>query len=241
MPFVVFFFDFVQTSFAQRSVVNLFIFPVLPGQVTGLYHFEGNGVEQSAVFVPVKWVSCEDLFVALSVGGHCVTSIVPHIFVVHGFYILRTAQLINHALRHWVQTAIGSYRWEVWHFCGAMVNNGVIIRSFHFDHFAELGTILCGQSQSLFLAQGLGPLIVLVCTNNHFQRHCGVRGVVLVEVQNPLQTGCEVLCSGSCFFAAVYINPFNVITQIEGPCLATVFAIPCFCDTWNQLTSRVGL
>ena len=239
VPLVVLFVDFVQTSFAQRSVVNFFVLPVLPGQVTGFYHLEGNGVEQVAILIPIHWVLGVDFLVALSVGGHGVWTIVPHILVVHRFNICRAAQLVDHALCHWVQTAVGCYRWEVWHWSGTGVNNGVFVRSFHLNHFAEFGAFPSGQSHCLIFAQGLGPLVVFICTFDHFQRHRGVGRVVLIEVQYPLQTGCKVFRGGSCFFVAVYVNPFYIVAQVEGPSFTAVLAVPSLCDTWNQFTGRV--
>ena len=56
----------------------------------------------------------------------------------------------------------------------------------------ELRTIIRCQRIGFFLSQGLGPLIVFGCALNHLDWHGSIGGVVLVEVQYPLQAGCKV-------------------------------------------------
>ena len=62
-----------------------------------------------------------------------------------------------------------------------------------------------------------------------------------MEVEYPLQTGQEVLCGTICFFVAIDVNPFYIVTQVEGPGQTTVFGSPFFCNTWCQLTVGVQL
>ena len=122
-----------------------------------------------------------------------------------------------------------------------MVNNSVVVWGFEANHFAELGAFSSGQRFCFILRQGFGVLIVLFSAFDHLNRHCGVVGVVLVEVENPLQTGSKVLCITVCFFIAIDIDPFYAFAYFEFPGQTAIFAAPLFCDTWNQLTLWIGL
>ena len=233
--------DGVDSGFAQLNVIDLAGLIQLVCYVVGLYHLGGNGVKAFALGIPVHWVLGEHFFVALDVRGHGVASVVPHVLVVHCFYCICATQLINHALGQWVQSYISSQRVKVWFLSYTVVNNSVVVWGFETYHFAELGAFSSGQRFSLILRQGLGVLIVLFSAFDHLNRHCGVVGVVLVEVENPLQTGSKVLCITVCFFIAVDIDPFYAFAYFECPGQTAIFAAPLFCDTWNQLTLWIGL
>ena len=237
MEFVVrVFCNCIQLSFTKLYIVNVAGFIQLVCNVVGLYHLNSNGIEQFCFSIPVHWVFGEDLFVTLNVRGHGVATIVPHIFVVHGTNSVRTAQLIYHCLRHWVQTNIGSQGIEVWFFGYTVINYSVIIWSFQTNHFTEFRTFACCQSFCFFFRQGLGVFIIFGCAFDHFDWHGCIGRVIFVEVQNPLQTSCEVLCITICFFLTVHVNPFYTFTEFEGPAQTAVFCTPLFCDTWNELT-----
>ena len=233
--------DGLQVALGQGNFINLTGLIQLECNVVGLYQSNIDGIKQFALGIPVQWILGEHLFVVLYIGGHGVAAVVPHIFVVHGSDCIWTAQLINHALCHWIHTSIGSYGVKVWFWLNTGVNQRVVILCLSADHFTEFGAFACGKSICLFLAQGLGVFIILFCTFDHFDWHGSVGGVVLMEVEYPLQTGQEVLCGTICFFVAIDVNPFYIVTQVEGPGQTTVFGSPFFCNTWCQLTVGVQL
>ena len=89
--------DGIQVTFGQTGGINLARLIQLICNVVGLYHSYGNGVKQLAIGIPVGWVFGEDFFVALDVGGHGITSVVPHSLVVHALDAVY-AQFIDHCL-----------------------------------------------------------------------------------------------------------------------------------------------
>src|SRR5699024_10219167 len=178
-----------QGALGQANVVEVACLIQLERNVGGLYHLDGNSVEQFALGIPVEWVLGENFLVALDVGGHGVWTIVPHVLIVHRLNSIYAAQLIDHALRHWIQGLICSQCIEVWFFSDAGVDDGVVIRNFHSDHLKELRAFSCSQSKCFFLAQCLGVLVVFLSAFDHFKLHRGIGGVVLIEVQYPFQTG----------------------------------------------------
>ena len=121
-----------------------------------------------------------------------------------------------------------------------MINQSIVVRCFQTNHLTEFGAFLCVQSISLLFGQGLGVFVVFSCAFDHLQRHGGVGRVVLVEVEYPLQTGCEVLCITSSFFVAVDVYPFYIVAQFEGPGQTAILGTPFFSDTWNQFTLWVS-
>ena len=136
---------------------------------------------------------------------------------------------------------VGSQRIEVWFLGYAGVDNSVVVRGLDADHLTELGAFACIQRFGFLFAQGLGVLIVLLCARDHFHRHCGVVGIVLVEVEYPLQAGCKVVCYNVCFLVAVHVYPLRIVAELEGPGQTAVLRTPLFRDTRNQLALRVGL
>ena len=230
-----------QLALGELYIVNLAVLIELERNVVGLYQFNGNGVEQGAVGVPVERVLGEDLLVVLDVRGHGVAAIVPHGLVGHRLNFIDAAQLVNHALCHWVKSNVGSQRIEVWFLGYAGVDNSVVVRSLDADHLTELGAFACIQRFGFLFAQGLGVLIVLLCARDHFHRHCGVVGIVLVEVEYPLQAGCKVVCYDVCLLVAVHVYPLRIVAELEGPGQTAILRTPLFRDTRNQLALRVGL
>ena len=125
--------DGLEVAFGQVYIINLARLVHLEGDVVGLYHTNGDGIEQLAVFIPVGWVFGKDLLVVLNIGGHGVAAVVPHILVVHAADAVH-AQLINHALSDRIHTSIGCYGVKVWFFFDTVVDYGVVIRNFDSHH-----------------------------------------------------------------------------------------------------------
>ena len=228
--------DGIDMCLGQVNIVDFSILIQLEGNVVGFNHLDGNCFKTFALGIPVQWVLGENLLVVMDVGGHGVSAVVPHIFVVHRLNASRTAQLFYHCRGNWIQGIVGSKGIKVWFLGNTMVNYSVVIRGFQSDHLAEFGAFLCVQSKCFFFAEGLGVFIVFLCTFYHFQRHGGIGGVVLVEVHNPLQTGSKVFCGTLRFFIAVDVYPLHTLANLEGPGQTAILGSPFFCDAWNQFT-----
>ena len=172
--------DSFQVALGEGDGVDFARLIELVHGVVGFHHLDCDGVEKLTVLIPVERVFSEDFLVALYVGGHGVAAIVPHVFVVHGFYTGRAAQFIDHRLRHRPQA--GGEAVPVRARADAAVDQGVRIRGFNADHLFKDGALLCGQRKGFLLGEGLGILIIFVCTLQHNEKIGGLRGLVLVEV-----------------------------------------------------------
>ena len=62
-----------------------------------------------------------------------------------------------------------------------------------------------------------------------------------MEVQYPLQTGCEVLSVTICHLFALDVDPFYTISDVEGPGQTAVVGFPALCDCRNEFTLWVSL
>ena len=228
--------DGIDMCLGQVNIVDFSILIQLEGNVVGFNHLDGNCFKTFALGIPVQWVLGENLLVVMDVGGHGVSAVVPHIFVVHRLNASRTAQLFYHCRGNWIQGIIGSKSIKIRFLGDTMINQRIVIRGFQSDHLAEFGAFLCVQSKCFFFAEGLGVFIVFLCTFYHFQRHGGIGGVVLVEVHNPLQTGSKIFCGTLRFFIAVDVYPLHTLANLEGPGQTAILGSPFFCDAWNQFT-----
>jgi len=109
----------------------------LIGYFTGINHLDRNGIEPESIFIPVQGIFCKDLFVAMYVGRHGITAVVPHIGVVHGPDVVRPAEFVDHGLGHWVQTLVKRKGGKVGLRGDAMVNDSIFIRNLYAHHLAE--------------------------------------------------------------------------------------------------------
>ena len=240
MEFMVWIFaDGFNHGFAEFNVVHFTGLIQLVSNVVGLYHSDGNSVEQEAVFVPVFRVFGKNFFVALQIRGHGVAAVVPHIFVVHCTNAINAAQFVDHSLRHWHTGGVRHQRIEVRFFSSAGVVQGVGIWSFNSNHFTEFRTFTSGESISFFFGQTFGVIVVLLCAFDHLARHRGSDGVVFVEVQGPFQSGQEVVCNAVRFHIAVHVNPFYIVAEFEGPVKTAVFGTPLGRNTWMTFVKAV--
>ena len=231
--------DGLNVAFGQINVIQLTGLIQLVSNVGRLYHSDGNGIEQGAILIPVHWVFGQNFFVALNVGGHGVAAVVPHIFVVHGFYAVRTAQLVYHALRQRIQTNVSTYGIKVWGRVNTGVNDSLIIRKVNSYHFTEFRTFSCCQRVRFLFGEGFCILVIFLCAFNHFKRHRGVGRIVFVEVEYPFQTGCKILRVAVCFFLSVHVNPFYTVANVEGPGFSAVLGSPFICNTRLQFAVAV--
>ena len=232
--------DGLDVALGKLDIVGLAGLVHLIGNLVGFHHLDGDGVESLAVGVPVSRVWNHRLFVALYIGGHQVSAVVPHGLIVHALHAL-DAQLIDHALRHRVHADVGKYRIEVWLCGGAVVDQRVVVRGLDADHLAELGAFPCIQRVGFLLAQALGVFIVLCRALDHFAWHRDVGRVVFMEIQHPLHSGQEILSGAFCFLIAVDVHPGDVVAQMEGPGFAAVLGAPVGGDARNQLSVAVRL
>ena len=81
--------------------------------------------------------------------------------------------------------------------------------------------------------------IVIGGAFDHFGRHGGVGGFVLMEVQYPFKTNQPVLGLNFLHGFAVHVYPLNALAEVEGPGLAAVFGAPGFRDGGNEVTTIV--
>ena len=232
--------DGLDVALGELNVIGLTRLIHLVCDLVGLYHLDGDGVKAGALFIPICRVWNQGLFIALYIRGHQVSAVVPHGGVVHALYALY-AEFIDHALRHWVHADISCYCVEIWLRSGAVINQGVIIWSIDLDHLTELRSFASVERICLFFAQGLCIFIVFFCSLDHLAWHRDVCRVVLMEVEDPLHTGQEILSSTFRFLFAVDVYPSDIIAQMEGPSLAAVLAAPIGGDARNWLAVGIDL
>ena len=77
--------------------------------------------------------------------------------------------------------------------------------------------------------------IVIGGAFDHFGRHGGVGGFVLMEVQYPFKTNQPVLGLNFLHGFAVHVYPLNALAEVEGPGLAAVLGAPGFRDGGNEV------
>ena len=230
--------DGLNVTFCQGYFIQFSGLIQLICHIVGFYHFNGNCFKAAAFCIPVMWILGKYLFITLNIGCHGIASVVPHIFVVHRFDTVYT-QFIDQALRDWIETGVCTNGIEIWFCFGAMIYQCVAVHYFDSNHFCKLGTFSGIQCICFFLRQAFGIFIVFCCTFDHFHRHRSICRIVLMEVQNPLKSGQEILCSTICLFFSIYINPFYAITNLEGPGKAAIFGAPLLCQCRNQFAIAV--
>ena len=211
--------DGVQLGGGQLDVIQLAGSEHLVGNVSRLDHLDGDGVEQlDFVQSVVGLVLGQNLLGLVDVLGDGVGAVVPHGGVVSA-EVAVNADLSDQVSGQRSQTVVGGNGGEVGQLVHADELDGVVVGAGHSDHLVEL---VQAQSLALFLGQGLGVLVVLTGALDHFDGHGGVGGLVLVVVQNPLQTGRPVFGHTVGHVLALVVDPGDILVQFEDPGLAAV-------------------
>ena len=121
---------------------------------------------------------------------------------------------------------------------GAVIDDGALVGALDADHLKELGLV---QGKGFLFGQALGVVIVLLSALDDGQAHAGIERVVLVVVENPLQSGGPVIGDHVRLVVAVHVNPGHVVAQMEGPGLAAVLSAPGLGGAGLQLAVVVKL
>ena len=218
IEFVVWIFaDGLNHTFGQFDVVHVSCLVQLICSVPGFNHAVGRGVKAYRLGIPVLRILGEHLFVALDVGCQSVSTIIPHILVVHRIDTVY-AQFIDQALCQWIETVRGCQGVKIWLFRNTMIDDVVLVNDFHANHLAEFGTFSCCKSTCFFFRESLCILIVFLRAFDHLNRHRGVDRFIFVEIKDPLQPGSKVFRCAVGFFVGVDIHPLDTIAKMEFPC-----------------------
>ena len=217
--------DGLDVAFAQLNIICLTGLIKLIGNIVGFHHLDRDGVKPLAIAVPVSRIRHKQLFISLYIGGHQVTAVVPHIFVVHPLYAF-DSQFVHHALCHRIHTDICHHSIKVWFCCGTMVDQCVVVRRFDSNHLTEFGAVPCCQLICLLLRKGLGVLVIFFGSLNHLTGHRHVCRIVFIEVEHPLHAGLKVVRCQFRLFISVDIHPGDIVPQMEGPGFAAILSDP---------------
>ena len=206
--------------------------------VQRLDHLDGYGIETFAFRIPVRLVLGQNFFIALDITGEHVRSVEPHIGIVACQERINT-DLINQCLRCRIQTVVGRHSIEIRDLTGAVINYRIVVRSLNAYHLKEFASLVRGQSSSLFLAQGLGILVIFLSSYDHLAGHGNVRARVFMIIHYKLKSGQEILRGAVCLLFAVFVYPFHAFTKLERPGKTVILRAPVFRQSRDQFAFRV--
>ena len=226
-----------QGAFAQLQLIQLTVLIQLiaDGQVGD--HVQGDALETGDLVLCVV-VGVGD--VALGIVLHElldeVGAAAPHLVIVDTTEAVN-AQLVDQSRRCRVAADVAGDRVEV----GAGVHAGkddrVIIGCFDADTGGQ--HILIGQGVCGIVVQSIGLIIVICCADHGGGRHGGVGRLILLGVQDPLETDQKIFGGQVVFHFAIDIDPVDIITQMEGPDGSVVVVFPALCDSRDRLAVRI--